>query len=423
MATASTRSSQSSLSSPSPAIAPVLDRVDWVDREDGVDAGMRIGMFSESYLPRISGVTHSLVAFAAALRAKGHQVVVVAPEFPGYTDGDPDVHRVPSFRIPQQPDFPLANLLAPSTWQSIAGLQLDVVHTHTPFLVGRLAARLARRRGLPLIFTYHTLYDEYVHYVPWLSPALTRPVTRRYVTSYANRCALVIAPSPAIATRMRSVGVRSRIEVLPTGIIDDALISSLDPSWVRPGFGIPADRVLLVTASRLGKEKGIDLLLQMVAAVANRRDVMLLIVGGGPEETALKDLARRLDVADRVVFAGQQPHQKALECVAAADIFVFASQTETQGLAIVEAMATSRPVIAVDAGGVTDAIESGRSGELVAASAERMAERVLTLIEDPAHRVSLGARAREASRLFSRDTVAKRLVALYKSLVPAESPT
>jgi 1,2-diacylglycerol 3-alpha-glucosyltransferase len=381
-------------------------------------------MFSESYLPRISGVTHSLATLTGALRAKGHHVVVVAPAFPGYTDYDPDVRRLPSLRIPQQPDFPLANLMAPATWRGIARLDLDVVHAHAPFLVGRLAARLARRRRLPLVFTYHTLYDEYVHYVPWLSPSLTRPVTRRYVTSFANRCDLVIAPSSAIATRVRSAGVRSRIEILPTGIIDDALIRSLDPSWVRPAFGVSTDRPLLVTASRLGKEKSIDVLLRMFAEVlVRRREAMLLIVGGGPEETALKSLAQRLGIAESTLFAGQQPHQKALECVAAGDIFVFASQTETQGLAVVEAMAAGRPVVAVAAGGVTDAIENGTSGELVPASVEAMAERVLTLIDDPARRASLGARAREASRRFSRDAVAERLVAFYNSLVPAESPS
>jgi len=382
---------------------------------------MRIGMFSESYLPRISGVTHSLAAFAAALRAQGHHVVVVAPAFPGHTDDDPDIRRLPSFRIPQQRDFPLANLLAPSTWREIAQLDLDVVHSHSPFLVGRLAARVARRRRVPLVFTHHTLYDEYVHYVPWLSPSLTRPVTRRYVTSYANRCDLVIAPSSMIAVRLRSSGVRSRVEILPTGVVDEALITSLDHSWVRPAFGIPAGRVLLVTASRLGKEKGIDLLLQMLAVVVKQRDVMLLIVGGGPENMALKDLARRLDVADLAVFAGELPHKKALECVSAGDIFVFASQTETQGLAVVEAMATGKPVVAVGAGGVTDAIENEVSGELVPASVEIMAGRVLRLIDDPARRASLGARAREASRRFAPAAAAGKLVDLYQSLLPAES--
>jgi 1,2-diacylglycerol 3-alpha-glucosyltransferase len=384
---------------------------------------MRIGMFSESYLPRISGVTHSLSAFVAALRARGHYVVVVAPAFPGHTDDDLDVRRLPSFRIPPQRDFPLANLLAPATWREIAHLDLDIVHAHAPFLVGRLAARVARRRRVPLVFTHHTQYDEYVHYVPWFSPSLTRPVTRRYVTSYANQCDLVIAPSSVIAERLRSLGVRSRVEVLSTGVVDEALINSLDPAWVRPTFGIPAGHALLVTASRLGKEKSIDLLLQVLAVVVKQRDATLLIIGGGPEEMELKDLARRLGVADRTVFAGQQTHKRALECVSAGDIFVFASQTETQGLAVVEAMAAGKPVVAVGAGGVVDAIENGMSGELVPASVDIMAERILRLIDEPARRGSLGARAREASRRFSPDGAAGKLVDLYQSLVRAESPS
>ncbi|HET6781034.1 MAG TPA: glycosyltransferase [bacterium] len=381
---------------------------------------MRIGMFSESYLPRISGVTHSLAAFVAALRAKGHHVVVVAPAFPGHVDDDPDIFRLPSIRIPQQRDFPLMNVLALSTWREVGRLDLDLIHTHSPFLVGRLAEHLARRRRVPLVFTHHTIYDEYLHYVPLLPPALTRPVTRRYVTAYANQCDLVIAPSSMIAARLRSLGVRSRVEILPTGVVDEALTKSLDPSWVRPAFGIPAGRALLVTASRLGREKSIDLLLQMFAVVVKQRDAMLLIVGGGPEEQELKDLAGRLGVADRTVFAGQQPHQRTLECVSAGDIFVFASQTETQGLAVVEAMAAGKAVVAVGAGGVTDAIENGVSGELVPASVDNMAGRVLHLIDHPVARAGLGARAREASRRFSPEAAAGKLVHLYQSLKRAE---
>src|SRR2546425_249390 len=233
---------------------------------------MRIAMFSESYLPRISGVVHSLTAFVTSLRADGHRVLVVAPRVRGYHDNDPDVLRYPSVPTPQY-DFPLGIPYAPAAWRVLMAHELDVVHAHAPFTMGRAAARLARRRGLPLVFTHHTLYDAYVHYAP--GPAsLLRPLARWYTTRYANRCDCVIAPSRALVARLRAQGVRSRIEVLPTAALDLQLFGSLDPSWVRPEFGLPPDRPLLVTASRLGKEKSVDLVLQAFAQVIRRRDAL-----------------------------------------------------------------------------------------------------------------------------------------------------
>lgn len=379
---------------------------------------LRIGMLSESYLPRISGVVHSLTAFVGALRERGHRVFVVAPVYPGYADTEPDIIRLPSVRLPHEPDFPLANLLSPASWRMLQTLDVDVVHTHSPFLMGRAGARVARRRKIPLVFTHHTLYDEYLHYVPWIGAAVSRPAVRRYVARYANRCDLVIAPSSVVASRLRAHGVHSRIEVLPTGVVDTGLIASLDPSWVRPVFGIPEGRTLLVTASRLGKEKSVDLLLEMFANVVQRREAVLLIVGGGPEDGALKEQAVRLGVAERVIFAGPQPHKKTLECMAASDIFVFASQTETQGLAVIEAIAVGRPVVAVAAGGVTDAVRGEDTGVLSPASAAAMADRVVALIDDPARRGRLAERAREAAYQFSLEAAADRLSALYRSLLP-----
>ncbi|MDQ7819839.1 MAG: glycosyltransferase [Armatimonadota bacterium] len=377
---------------------------------------LRIAMFSESYLPRTSGVVHSVAAFASALRARGHRVVVAAPRIRGYRDADPDVIRYPSIPT-REPDFALGLWWAPAAERAVEAAAPDVVHTHGPFLMGRAAARVARRRGAPLVFTHHTLYDEYVHYVPgprWM----WRPLVRRYVARYANRCACVLAPSAALASRLRAQGVRCRVEILPTGAVDPDLLASLDPRWVRPTFGIPAGQPLLVTASRLAPEKSVDLVLRAFGRVAARRDAVLLVIGGGPEETALRRLAGRLGVAGRVVFAGRQPHRRTLECMAAADAFIFGSQTETQGLVLVEALACGCPVVAVDAGGVGDVVTDGETGYLVPASADALARRVLEILDDPARRAALAARGKEVSRQFALPVLAARLEQIYWSVLP-----
>lgn len=378
----------------------------------------RIAMCSDSYLPRISGVVHSLRVLAGALRARGHRVVIAAPHYPGYLDTDPDVVRFPSLRPPHQPDFPLALPYAPAAWRRLRAEPFDVVHTHSPFLMGAVAYRLAGRARAPLVFTHHTLYDEYVHYAPFVSRRVSAPAVRRYVAGYANRCGAVLVPSRWMVRRLREQGVTARIDVVPTGVLDPDLMASLDPSGVRAAYGIPSDRPLLVTASRLGREKSIDLVLQAFARIAATREAALLVVGGGPEEAALRELAGRLGVQTRTVFTGLLPHRRALECVAAGDVFVYASQTETQGLVVIEAMAAGLPVVAADAGGVSEAVRHGLTGYLVPADAEAMAARALALLDDPGLRRLLGRAGAEASRAYTLEVVTRQLVDLYQALVP-----
>lgn len=380
------------------------------------DSLMRMAMFTESYLPRISGVVHSVTSFVTALRAQGHQVTIVAPQVSGYRDADREVFRFPSVRT-RQADFPIGIPYAPVAWRRLLTMDLDLVHTHAPFTMGAAAARLARRRGLPLVFTHHTLYDEYVHYAP--GPAwVLRPLVRAYTVRFANHCDCVIAPSRALQARLRAQGVRGRIEVLSTAALDPEMISSLDPSWVRPAFNLPPDRPLLVTASRLAKEKSIDLVLRAHARVVRTHEAVLLVVGGGPEEAALQRLADDLHLGTRVVFAGMQSHRRTLECLAAADAFVFASQTETQGLVVIEAMAAGTAVVAVNAGGVADAVRDGDTGVLVPPVPDALAESVVHLLDNTPLRQRLVARGKEAALEFAVPALTRRLVEIYQSLLP-----
>lgn len=382
---------------------------------------LRIVMCSESYLPRISGVAHSLAALTRALRERGHHVVVAAPRYQGYRDEDPDVVRFPSLRLPHEPDFPLALPLAPAPWGRLLDSAPDLVHTHAPFLMGAVGARLARKTARPLIFTHHTLYDEYVHYAPFVSRRVTAPAVRRYVTAYANRCAAVVAPSQAVADRLRGQGVTARIEVIPTGAIDPAAFAALDPGWVRAEYGLPAASPLVVTASRLAKEKSVGMVLEAFALIAVQRPASLLVIGGGPEEEALRARAAELGLAGRVVFAGLLPYERALECVAAGDLFLYASQTETQGMVVTEAMAAGLPVVAVDAGGVSEAVVEGRTGFLVPPDAGSLAARTVALLDDPARRAAMGQAAREAVRRYRADVVTDMIIALYESVLQGGS--
>ena len=382
-------------------------------------SALRIAMFSESYLPRISGVAHSLEAVTVALRAQGHRVLIAAPHYPDYVDHDPDIIRFPSVRLPQERDFPLGVPYSPSAWRRLEREHLDIVHSHSPFLMGAAGARLARQIAVPLVFTHHTLYDEYVHYAPLISPRVSAPAVRAYVKRYANRCAVVVVPSAMVAARLRAHGVQARIEVISTAALEADVADRRDPASVRTTYGIPPGRPLVVTASRLAREKSIELVLEAFAALRRTHAAALLVIGGGPEEESLRSRAEALGISDDVVFTGLLPHPRTLDCMAAADVFLYASQTETQGLVVVEAMALGLPVVAVRAGGIPDAVRDGETGYLTAPDPAALAARVRLLLEEPARAEAMGRRGREDSAAFRMSVIAGRLTTLYESLLPS----
>jgi glycosyltransferase involved in cell wall biosynthesis len=380
-----------------------------------------VGIFSDSYLPRISGVVRSIESFVAELRREGHHASIFAPAYRGYVDADPEVIRFPSVRAPGVPDFPLA---IPITARFIAKLRrrrLTVVHTHSPFMMGRAGEYAARRLRLPLIFTHHTMYSEYVHYMPILSQQFSRDVVTRYTVRYCNRCTLVISPSHAVKSWLTSIGVTAPIEVLATAGLELERYARLDPSWVRVTYGIPTDAPLVITVGRLAREKRFDVLLAAFAEAALGGPARLLVVGGGPQEAELQAIAGRLGVREQVVFSGPLPHARVLECYAAADLFAFASPTETQGLVVVEAMAAGLPVIAVRAGGVAEVVRDGETGRLVALNARALAGAIRHALEDPDFRRRCGDSGRRAAHAYAIDAIVHRLVTLYQrvSMLPS----
>ncbi|MDR7483020.1 MAG: glycosyltransferase family 4 protein [Armatimonadota bacterium] len=380
-------------------------------------APVRVGVFTDSYLPRISGVVRSIEAFVSELRRQGHHVSIFAPGYRGFVDADPDVVRFPSVRPPGHPDFPLAIPVDRRFLAKLAARRPSVIHTHSPFLMGAAGRYAARRLGLPLVFTHHTMYAEYVHYVPLFPPRLSRQVVTRYTARYCNRCTAVIAPSRAVRAWLRSIGVVTPIEVLPTAGFELARFDRLDPSWVRPRYGVPSGAPLVITVGRLASEKRFDILLAAFADAARGGPAHLLVVGGGPEAPVLRHLAGQLGVGSQVIFTGPLDHDRVLDCYAAADVFAFASPTETQGLVVIEAMAAGLPVAAVRAGGVAEAVGDGETGLLVDPDPAALAAAIRRLLHDEPLRRRLSAGGREVARAYAIDVLTRRLVDLYRNLM------
>lgn len=379
---------------------------------------MHVGLFTDSYLPRRSGVVRAVEALGRALRHRGHRVSIIAPAYPGYADADPDVVRLPSVQTPGHPEFPLAVPYSASHLRALRGRQFDVVHTHSPFLLGGVGMWIARTLRCPMAFTYHTLYGEYAHYTPLLGD-LARPLIMTYTTAYSNRCDVVLASVPSLADLLRRYGIRAPIEVIPSVGVEPAEFERRSPGDTRTRFGIPPAAPLLVFVGRLAQEKGIALMVEAFAALPD--DVWLLMIGNGPERAALQALAARLRTASRVVFAGELEHARVIEALFASDLFVFPSHTETLGLAVVEAMAAGRPVVAVRSRVLADIVRDGDTGLLAAGEPRAFAEAIGSLLRDPARRTAMAARSLDAAKAYTQDHLTDRVAGVYRRIIGRRS--
>lgn len=375
---------------------------------------VRIGFFTDSYRPYMSGVVRSIDTLIAELSALGHETFVFAPGYPSHTRREGNVFRFVSIPSPAHREFRLG---IPVSWRlagTAADLRLDLVHVHAPFLLGQLGARLARRRGIPLVFTYHTMYHHYTHYLP-VARGISQGLALRWGRDFCNRCDLVIAPTASVRDFLASQGVRVPVEVVPTGIYPQRFRQG-DPTWLRRDYSLK-DRRILLYAGRLAPEKNIPFLLRSFVRVrAARPDAHLVLAGGGPQEAALRTLVADLGLAGSVTFTGHLPDQELVHCYAGADLFAFPSTTDTQGIVLIEAQAAGLPVVAVRSFGTSDMVAHGRDGLLCDPSEAAFARAVLRLLDDDAARAAMSAAARPKADGFSAPAMARRLSAAYLRL-------
>lgn len=377
---------------------------------------MRVGLFTNNYLPMRGGVPHSVEALRVGLEQGGHQAYVFAPRVWGAHESSTMVFRAPSIPALTYPSFSLALPFWPGLPSKVRSLDLDIFHAHHPFLLGETARRLAVRVNRPLVFTYHTRYEKYAHYVPFIQRVVRRKAIDRSV-KFSNRAHLVIAPSHGAAKLIRQLGVASRVEVLPTGV-DLKLFAPGDRLPARHRLGLPPDAPILLYVGRLDREKNLEFLLSAFEAVAPRLPAArLVLVGSGTEEERLKRIAAQLRLDPKILFVGSVPQEKTAEYYRAADLFTFASETETQGLVIAEAHASGLPVVAVRACGVDEVVRDGETGVLVSASIGAFASAIHALLMDEPRRRSMGLAARQvAEKECSTEQSVARHIELYLEL-------
>jgi glycosyltransferase involved in cell wall biosynthesis len=382
---------------------------------------MRIFMLTNTYLPIVSGVAKSVVAFDEEYRRLGHDVRIVAPQGDQPVDDGPHVVRVPAIQHFNGSDFPVPVPSPGLVASAMDEFQPDVVHAHHPFFMGNTAVRLARSREVPLVYTYHTMYDHYTHYAGGGdSPTAVRFISA-LAAGYANLCDAVIAPSQSVADMLHERGVQSRVEIIPTGV-DVAHYAKGNGAAFRDKCGIPADALVVGYVGRLAPEKNLRFLAEAVCRfMAVTPQAHFLVVGGGPSEEDIRNVVADAGIMDRLHMAGCCTGQDLIDGYHALDIFAFASQSETQGMVLMEAMAAGKPVVAIDAPGARDVVQDRFNGRLVSLEHRQLFAQALSWVASrpPRERLHLIRSARRTAERFSMTRQARRALRLYESLLSA----
>jgi 1,2-diacylglycerol 3-alpha-glucosyltransferase len=382
---------------------------------------VRILYVSDVYFPRVNGVSTSIRTFRRELQAIGHEVVVVAPEYPLPAPAEEaGIVRIAARGVPFDPEDrlmrsrPLRELAV-----RLGTRAFDLVHIQTPFAAHYAGLRIARELGVPCVATYHTFFEEYLHhYVPFAPRALMRALARKFSRRQGNQMDALVVPSRAMLSTLTAYGVRSPMTILPTGISLGEFAGG-DGAAFRRRQGIAADRPLLVHIGRLAFEKNIDFLLRTLERVRLRHpDVLLLIAGEGPALPHLKRIAHRLRLEVNVQFVGYLDRANALlDCFRAGDVFVFASRTETQGLVLLEAMALGVPVVAIAEMGAIDILEAGEGAVVAPPDEQAFADAVCLLLDSPSLRHRLAAEGRRFAANWDAARQAQRLVDFYAGVL------
>ncbi|MFN3699531.1 MAG: glycosyltransferase family 4 protein, partial [Dictyoglomus sp.] len=355
------------------------------------------------------------------LEKRGHEVFVFAPKYPPWfpkykDDKDKKIWRFPSLylRMLTPQPIPLSFVFLVENFFKKQNFQ--IIHSHHPFVIGKTALKLAKKYNLPIVFTHHTQYHKYVHYIPVIPESITAKIAIKESVNYANQVDLVIAPTKEIKDMIIEFGVKTRIEIVPTGI-DFSLWEKPIPKEFLDNFPWK-DKKILLYAGRLAKEKNIEFIAYSLEKLLKKRnDTIWLIVGEGEERKSLENLIKKLGLKDKVIFTGWFPREELVYFYKLADIFVFGSTTETQGLVTLEAMAGECAIVAVKAPGSITLVEDGKNGFLVKEDSTEFSNKVEILLDNDELLRNMQKNAKIKSKEFSIENSTKKLEELYRELL------
>jgi 1,2-diacylglycerol 3-alpha-glucosyltransferase len=381
---------------------------------------LKVLFISDVYFPRVNGVSTSVRTFRQDLGDCGIDTTLVAPDYGvDYEDREPNVVRVPGAGVPGDPEDrrmrwgPLNFVL-----DDLEREAFDLVHIHTPFIAHYAGVKFARRARIPCVATYHTFFEEYLHhYVPVLPRRIGRFIATGFTRSQCRDVAGLISPSEPMRDVLLDYGVTTPIHVLPTGLPEDRFKRG-DGARFRLEQGLPPDRPLITYVGRVAHEKNIEFLVN-VFAEARRQipNAMFVIAGEGPAREPLRQLVARMGLSENTRFVGYLDRNTALlDCYAAADVFVFASRTETQGLVLLEAMAQGTAVVSTAELGTKFVLKPGCGAVVVQENKAEFAAAVVKVLQDAQLREELHTRGRSYAQTWSSRVLAQRLADIYRAV-------
>ncbi len=375
---------------------------------------MKIAMMTNSYKPFVAGVPVSVERLTEGLRRMGHEVVVFAPSYDTQEE-EQDVVRYGSLLRNVAGGFSVPNSLDPIIEERFREEDFDVIHVHHPMMMGETARYLSKRYEVPLVFTYHTRYEQYLHYVGLSGFGRLMP---SYIRHCTTPCDLVIAPTPLMKEYLEEISVKPPVSVLPTGLPMDSFLPDEEKAAQIRRMYLRGRKHLFVSVSRLAKEKNVEFLIRSVKLIKERRgsDFKLLLVGDGPERKHLQRLAEELGVQEEIVFVGAVPNEEIRNYCHAADLFLFASRSETQGIVLIESMAAGTPVLAVRATGTEDVVICGENGYMTNVSEIEFSEKLMDILEKKELQI-LTEGAKKTAENYRSDLIAAKAEKIYMEAI------
>lgn len=403
---------------------------------------MRIAMLTNNYKPFVGGVPISIERLSESLRALGHEVYIFAPSYDKQVEEE-GVIRYRSYKRTLANGTVIPYVLDSTIEKQFKELDIDLIHVHHPNFVGWMATYLGKKYDVPVVYTYHTRYEQYLHHVKGLDKLdevskredrtlvkhiatgilkiMQEKMIPRAVKQYANRCEVIFAPTALMQELLEQDGVTSKIQILPTGLNEQFFKEDLLKANQIRGKHIGDKRYLFCTVSRLNKEKNIEFLIQGLGRLKQRigDTFTTLIIGEGPLKEQLQSMVRELELEKNVVFLGNVPNQEIKDYYRACDMFLFASKSETQGIVLLEAMAAKNPVVAIKASGVVEVVKDGINGYMTEDNIEEWASKISYILSNPRKLEEMKQGAYKTAQSYSAESVAEIAEAYYKQAILA----
>lgn len=383
---------------------------------------MKILFISDVYFPRINGVSTSIETFRHELRKLGHTVHLIVPDYQTPSSDESDILRIPSRRVPFDPEDRLMSFSrVMQHLDKFRNENYDIIHIQTPFVAHYLGIKLSKLLNIPCIETYHTFFEEYLHhYVPLVPKKFMRMVAKRFSRHQGNSLNGMVVPSHPMLEVLKNYGITTHAKVIPTGIEPESFVPG-SRAVFRKKYHIPVDKPVLLFVGRVAHEKNIGFLLQVLIQVRREiADVLFVIAGEGPARASLEQEVKQLDLGDNVMFIGYlDRHTELNSCYRSADIFIFSSRTETQGLVLLEAMAQGIPVVSTAELGTRDVLKEGRGVWIAKEEPTDFSEKIIKMLGDAVVRKTLGESGREYAHGWSASMQAERLLTFYQSVCDA----